>query len=64
MAETRLRVALQRCCSRRRLTLAALDDYQSKLTRKLGDMPIITAAELISDLAAIRDLLAGEEVQR
>jgi hypothetical protein len=62
MAETQLRVALQRAESRRRLALQALHDFHGKLTRKLGPVPLTDAAELISDLAAIGELLAGEEV--
>jgi hypothetical protein len=55
---TRYRIELQRCISRQRLTLAALDD----LTRHLLDALLdVTSPELIGRIAAIRDLLAGED---
>jgi|Tabmets5t2r1_1033131.scaffolds.fasta_scaffold113567_1 hypothetical protein len=48
MAETQLRIALQRCHSRTRLALQALDLYRTRLAQLAGPLPIVDAAELIS----------------
>jgi hypothetical protein len=61
MREPELRLRLQRCCSRIRLARAALNAYQAQLMRALGPVPVEQAAALISDLAAIDDLLGREE---
>jgi hypothetical protein len=62
MAETQLRIALQRCHSRTRLALQALDLYRTRLAQLAGPLPIVDAAELVSLADGIRDLLTGEEV--
>lgn len=63
MTEAELRLALQRCQSRVRRALRALDMYQSRLARIAGLLPIAAAAELTARLDRIRTLLA-EEVDR
>jgi hypothetical protein len=60
MREPDLRIRLQRCCSRIRLARAALSAYQTQLMRALGSIPVEQAATLISELAAIDDLLSRE----
>jgi len=62
MAEADLRIALQRCHSRTRLALQALDRYRARLCQLAGPLPIANAAELVSLADGIRDLLTGEEV--
>ena len=62
MAEAELRIAVQRCHSRTRLALRALDRYRARLCQLAGPLPIADAAELVSLVDGIRDLLTGEEV--
>jgi hypothetical protein len=64
MTEPELRLALQRCQSRVRRALRALDTYQARFARVAGSLPIAAAAELAARLDRIRTLLAGEEVDR
>jgi hypothetical protein len=37
--------------------------YQSRLLHLSGPLPIVDAAELITSVASIRELLTGEEVR-
>jgi hypothetical protein len=62
-ANAQLQIALQRCCSRRRLALQALDLYQAHFLRLAGPLPVCDVAELIAMADGIRDLLTGEEGQ-
>jgi hypothetical protein len=64
MTDTQLRIQLQGCQSRIRLAIQALDLYQGRLLHLSGPLPIVDAAELITSVASIRELLSdGEEVQ-
>jgi hypothetical protein len=45
MAQTQLRLALQRCPSRTCLALRALDHYRARLPQLAGPLPIADAEE-------------------
>jgi hypothetical protein len=64
MTEAELRSGLQRCRSRVRCALRALDTYQARFAELAGPLPITASAELAAHIVRIRTLLGEEEVDR
>ena len=62
MREPPLRVALQRCPSRVRLALSALEDFQQVFINAVTPLPRTDVAQLVGMLEGVRHLLTGEEV--
>jgi hypothetical protein len=64
MRENRLRLKLQECESRARLSLSALNDLQEVLVQAGRPMAICDLSRLVGMISAVRRLLSGEEEVR